>query len=293
MRYDYNFAHGGIFSPRLGFKFSPNNHNTFRLNTGNGYRVVNLFTEDHAALTGSREVIIKEDLKPERSWNASLNYQKFIDLNKGFLNVDGSLFYTYFTNRIIGDFLTNPNQIIYQNLQGYAISRGLTLNADWQFTFPLKMNAGATLMEVYTMQETENGRLEKQAQLHAPKVSATYALSYTFHKAGLTLDYTGRLYGAMKLPVLENDFRPEYSPWFTLDNLQLTKKLKGGLELYGGIKNLYNFLPENPLMRPFDPFDKQVGIDNPEGYTFDTTYNYAPMQGRRGFVGVRWTLAGK
>ncbi|KAA9326053.1 TonB-dependent receptor [Adhaeribacter soli] len=293
IRFDYNSTHGGIFSPRLGFKFSPNNHNVFRLNAGNGYRVVNLFTEDHAALTGSREVVILENLKPERSWNASLNYQKFIDLNKGYLNVDGSLFYTYFTNRIMGDFLTDPNQIIYRNLQGYAISRGGTFNADWMFNFPLKLNAGTTLMEVYTVQNTGDKSDEKQPQLHAPKVSATYAVSYTFGKPGITVDYTGRLYGPMHLPVLENDFRSEKSPWFVQDNVQVTKKFKNHLEVYFGIKNLYNFLPENPLMRPFDPFDKHTGTDNPHGYTFDTTYNYAPMQGRRGFVGIRWQLQAK
>ena len=92
------------------------------------------------------------------------------------------------------------------------------------------------------------------------------------------------------MPVLENDYRPEKSPWFSPDNFQLTKKLKRGFEVYGGVKNLYNFLPKDPLMRPFDPFDKHINENNPQGYTFDTTYNYAPMQGRRAFLGVRWTL---
>jgi outer membrane receptor for ferrienterochelin and colicins len=31
---------------------------------------VNLFTEDHAALTGAREIIIANNLKPEQSINA-------------------------------------------------------------------------------------------------------------------------------------------------------------------------------------------------------------------------------
>lgn len=292
IRYDNNSAHGSIFSPRLGFKFAPNSHTTLRLNAGNGYRVVNLFTEDHAALTGSREVVIKEDLKPERSWNANLNLQKFFDLPQGFLNLDASFFYTYFTNRITGDFNSSPDQIIYQNLRGHAISKGLTVNLDWQANFPLKVNAGATLMDVYSMQDGENGNAVRTPQLHAPVVSGTYAVSYSFRKAGVTLDYTGRLYGPMHLPVLENDFRPESSPWFALDNLQLTKKLKHGFEIYGGIKNLYNFLPNNPLMRPFDPFDKHLTENNPNSYTFDTTYNYAAMQGRRTFLGIRWQLGG-
>ena len=44
------------------------------------------------------------------------------------------------------------------------------------------------------------------------------------------------------------------------------------------------------LIRPFDPFDKYVSQDNPNGHTFDTGYNYAPVQGRRGFLGVRYAL---
>jgi outer membrane receptor for ferrienterochelin and colicins len=46
----------------------------FTFNFGTGFRVVNLFTEDHAALTGSREVVVKSDLQPERSVNGNLNY---------------------------------------------------------------------------------------------------------------------------------------------------------------------------------------------------------------------------
>ncbi|MBK7944967.1 MAG: hypothetical protein IPJ85_06510 [Flavobacteriales bacterium] len=45
-------------------------------------------------------------------------------------------------------------------------------------------------------------------------------------------------------------------------------------------------------MRPFDPFDRQANdtASNPNGYTFDTSYMYAPMQGQRWFMGLRYTL---
>lgn len=96
----------------------------------------------------------------------------------------------------------------------------------------------------------------------------------------------------MRLPVLPNDYRPEYSPWFCLASLQATKKTIKGWELYGGIKNLLNFVPKDPIMRPFDPFDKHVNdpVSNPYGYTFDPSYNYAPLQGRRGYLGIRYTI---
>ncbi len=45
-------------------------------------------------------------------------------------------------------------------------------------------------------------------------------------------------------------------------------------------------------MRAFDPFDKYVNdpVNNPKGYTFDTEYNYASLQGTRLFAGIRYNL---
>jgi outer membrane receptor for ferrienterochelin and colicins len=290
IRYDYNTMHGNIFSPRLSIKYSLNPNNIFRLSSGNGYRVVNLFTEDHAALTGAREVVIRNDLKPERSWNVNMNYQRFITMSSGFLELDASLFYTYFSNKIIGDFATDPNKIIFDNINGYAISEGASLSINAMFTNGLKINLGSTYMQVYSMTKDSSSVYQRSPQLHAPEFSGNYSISYTFNKAQVTIDYTGIVKSPMFLPVVPNDFRPERSPWFSIQNLQVTKKIKGGIEIYGGIKNIFDFTPTDPILRPFDPFDKHTEENNPHGYTFDPTYNYAPMQGRRYFIGIRYTL---
>jgi len=290
VRYDRHNEHGNIFSPRVSVKLSPNKTNTFRLSTGNGFRVVNLFTEDHAALTGARDVIIKNELKPEQSWNVNLNYATNIQHRGGYIGFDVSAFYTYFTNKIIGDFQTDPDLIIYDNLNGYAISKGFTINTDIAFTNSLKFIAGVTLMDVYQVQKDDAGKKAKVPQMFAPFVSGTYAISYAVDRLGLTFDLTGRINGPMQLPVVPNDFRPSESPWFTIMNFQAGKKLNNGFEFYAGVKNILNFVPENPLLRPFDPFDKNVTVNNPQGYTFDTTYNYAPVQGIKGFAGIRYTI---
>ncbi|HEY4650825.1 MAG TPA: TonB-dependent receptor, partial [Pontibacter sp.] len=290
LRYDYNSEHGSILTPRLNLKWSPDDENTLRLSLGNGYRVVNLFTEDHAALTGARTIVIRNELKPERSYNFNLNYSRYINLSGGYVELEGSAFYTYFTNKIVADLLTDSDLIIYDNLSGHAVSKGVAMDVEAAFTFPLKVNAGVTLMKVYQVNKEADSSKERVPQLHAPGFSATFAATYSFKKAGLTIDYTGSVKGPMYLPIQENDFRPEKSPWFTLQHVQLTKALPKGLELYAGVKNIFNFMPKHPLMRPFDPFDKQVGVDNPNNYTFDTEYNYAPLQGRRTFIGLRYTL---
>lgn len=151
--------------------------------------------------------------------------------------------------------------------------------------------AGVTLMDVYQKQKNEAGQMQRVQQLHAPKWSGNFIGTYSLPK-GYVVDLTANWTGPMRLPIQPDDYRPEYSPWFCIANIQATKLLKNGVEIYGGIKNLFNFVPKYPLMRPFDPFDKTVDdpVNNPYGYTFDTEYNYASMQGIRGFLGIRYNI---
>lgn len=289
-RFDYDKNHKGIHSPRVAYKFAPHKKHTFRASFGTGFRVVNLFTEDHAALTGSRDVIIKNDLNPEKSYNGNLNYVFNNTFGFGHFNLDATAFYSYFTNKIIGDFETDQDLIIYDNLDGHAVSQGVSLNADIVFQIPLRVNVGVSYIDVYRKERNEESILEKTQQLHSPKWSGNYTVSYTFPKRW-KVDLTGNWYGKMRLPILENDYRPEYSDTYMLTNIQVTKSWNQ-FEIYGGVKNLFNFIPKDPLMRPFDPFNNDVfnPITNPNGYTFDTAYNYAPLQGVRGFIGLRYMI---
>ncbi|RYG18141.1 MAG: TonB-dependent receptor [Chitinophagaceae bacterium] len=298
LRYDYHSAHGNIFTPRLAYKWSIDENNIIRLNTGTGFRVVNIFTEDHAALTGARKIIIQNELRPERTYNVNLNYLKKLHLSNGtFLGLDFSGFYTYFNNRILGDFDTDPNQIIYDNLNGYAVSKGLTLNADVAFSNGLKVTTGLTYQDVSFVENNV-----KQQQILTEKFSGTWAVSYKVNKLHLGIDYTGNVYSPMRLPLLgAMDPRRPYSPVWSIQNIQLVYDGFKRIEIYGGVKNLLNFTPNQGT--PFiiaganDPFDKNVQFDaggqvrptptNPYGLTFDPNYVYAPNQGIRAFFGLR------
>jgi len=283
LRLDYHNVHGEIFSPRFSYKFDNLKHTQFRLSYGNGFRVVNVFTEDHAALTGARDVIIASQLNPERTHNVNLNWVQNFNIPGGFLTLDGSVFYTYFDNKILPDYDSDDNLIIYDNLDGFGVSKGVSLNAKLIFEIPLRVNFGATLMDVYT---EENGIREQQ--ILTENYSGTWNASYTFSKMNLTLDYTGSLYGPMRLPILENDFRSEYSETYSIQNLKISWKVKENVQLYAGVRNLLNFMPPAySIMRSFDPFDTTADdpISNPNGYTFDPAYVYASFQGINGFVG--------
>jgi outer membrane receptor for ferrienterochelin and colicins len=287
LRWDYNSMHGNIFSPRVNYKWnSRDQSNIIRLSAGNGFRVANVFTEDHAALTGARTVAFDGELNPETSWNTNLNYVKKINTENSFITIDASAFYTYFNNRILPDYETDPNKIIYANLDGFSVSQGVSLNADILFTNGLAINAGATLMEVSV---TENNK--KKQQLLTESFSGVWSISYKFNN-DFTIDYTGNLFGPMRLPLLgENDPRDEYSPWFSIQNIQLRKKFSNRWKIYGGLKNLLNFTPAaNSINSADTPFDVGLNTElNPEK-AFDPSYVYASNQGIRAFAGVRYTL---
>ena len=287
VRWDNNSIHGNIFSPRVNYKWnSRDTSNILRLSAGNGFRVANVFTEDHAALTGARTVEFNGELDPETSWNANVNYVKKINTENSFITIDASAFYTYFNNRILPDYETDPNKIIYANLEGSSVSQGISLNTDVLFTNGLAINAGATLMEVSV---TENN--VKRTQLLTEGFSGVWSISYKFN-TNFSMDYTGNIYGPMRLPLLgENDPRDEYSPWFSIQNIQLSKKFNNSWEIYGGVKNLLNFTPaSNSINSADNPFDNGVNTElNPER-AFDPSYIYASNQGIRTFAGVRFTL---
>jgi outer membrane receptor for ferrienterochelin and colicins len=292
-RFDYDENHGGIHSPRIAYKYSSvNKKHTLRGSFGTGFRVVNLFTEDHAALTGSREVIIAEELKPERSFNGNLNYVTKWTTGKFNVDIDITGFYSYFTNKINADYEVNPQQIIYDNLEGHAISQGVSLNTNFSFDIPLRISAGVSYMDVYELENGEEGKGWKEKQFFAPDWSGNFVMTYSFPR-NFTFDFTGNWNGSMRLPVVPHDYRPAYSPWHLIANVQVSKKFKNGMEIYAGIKNLFDFVPsEDPILRAIDPFDQNVEnpVENPYGYSFDTTYSYASMQGIRGLIGFRYSI---
>ena len=301
VRYDYDNRHGSIYTPRAAYRWKLNDNDILRFNAGTGFRVVNLFTEDHAALTGARDVIITEELDPERSINFNLNYLKKIYSDNGvYIGIDASAFYTYFSNAIIPDYDTNPNQIIYANLDGNSVSQGVSANVDVAFPSGLKLLLGGTVQDV---SNTQDG--VKEQQILTEQFSATWSVSYDIRAWNLSLDYTGNLYGPMRLPLLgELDPRQEFSPTWSIQNIQMTYKGLDNFEIYGGVKNLLDWTPNegNPFIiaRSNDPFDRDVVFDNngnavptadnPYGLTFDPSYVYAPNQGIRAFFGLRYLL---
>ncbi|MCF8464845.1 MAG: TonB-dependent receptor [Flavobacteriales bacterium] len=293
VRLDYYQAHGPIVSPRLSWKYKPAKWTTIRGNFGTGFKVVNLFKEDHAFVSGQREVVIADELRPERSFNGSLNINHIFTLgnSQGSIDVDG--FYTHFTNKIIPDY-AQEGQIIYENSSGFASTWGVSASVNHEFKFPLRTKLGFTYQHATQTEPNDFGKKVSTPILFASDWTGTFSFVYTLRKWKLDFAYSANITGPMQLPEIydldENGDRlptprPTRSKPFYLDNLQITKNIpKLNLKIYIGLENIMGYRqPISPLSGTNDP-NHAVGFSP----NFDTSYAYAPLHGREIYAGVRW-----
>ncbi|MFK7797514.1 MAG: TonB-dependent receptor [Aureispira sp.] len=297
-RLDYYQNHGFIPAPRFNIKYQPSTWTTFRLNAGTGFRIVNLFTEDHAFVTGNRQVEIAEALQPERSYNASLNFNHVFAWGKGQGNFNIDAFYTYFSNAIFPDY-SDANKIIYKNLEGYAQTRGFSASYYHQMDFPLSWSLSANVQWATQTNKGEQNQWETTPLEYAPLYSGNWMIQYNHRPWKLNIAYSGTLTGSMALPeVFDVDAqgnvstvaRSTTSQPFAMHNLQLTKDFSPlQLQIYAGIQNLLDYRqPISPLVGYNDP-------NTAAGFSayFDTAYAYSPIHGREFYLGVRWKFSGK
>ncbi|WP_409771182.1 TonB-dependent receptor plug domain-containing protein [Thermaurantimonas sp.] len=293
-RIDHHPIHRFVPTGRIGAMYQIGSH-TFRATHGSAFRVVNLFAEEHAALTGAREVVIVSQLRPERALGqiAEWEYKK---LTPHFsLKSTITAFSNYFTNRILPDYDTNPQKIIFKNLEGVLMHKGVNFqlecgfNSKWDFTL-----SGA----LQDMNLIEEGK--KELPPFVERINFQSLVGYSFGKN--RFDLSSNTYSPMRLPLAgELDPRPKFSPWFTHLHLQYSYRSEHGFSLTFGIKNLLDFVPWRGLpfliARAHDPFDKRVEFDaegvpiptadNPYALTFDPGYAFTSLQGRRFFI--QWT----
>lgn len=284
VRLDRHGEHGLITAPRLSAKYSPSKGTTVRLNGGTGFRVVHVFTEDHAALTGSREVVFAEDLDPERSYSATAGLQHVLPFGTNPLTVDLDGFYTYFTNKIIPDYDRDPSLIVYENLDGHSVTRGGAVGLSQNFTgWPLRYDIGFTWMDVYT---TEGG--VRTPVTYAPDFTGNLSVSYDVHAWDLTLDYALNLVGPKRMPQSYRAFgRSMESPTYATHDLKLTRHFADvngpagfAVEAYVAAENLLGYTQGSPLVAAEAPFSE----------AFDTVYTWGPLLGRTLALGARVTV---
>jgi outer membrane receptor for ferrienterochelin and colicins len=97
-------------------------------------------------------------------------------------------------------------------------------------------------------------------------------------------DYTFNWLGKQQLPNTASntvaDRLPEFSPSFSVMNVQMTRTFSSTFEMYIGGENIGDYKQENAILGENDPF----------GTHFDTSIVYAPVFGQMYYAGLRFKI---
>jgi outer membrane receptor for ferrienterochelin and colicins len=293
-RIDYYKLHGVIFSPQLNLKFSPISIINIRLHAGTGFNIVNLFAEEHAFVNGQRKLILDKELKPEYSKSISLSTTYFYKLFDNVNNLEIDVYNISFSNKVIPDY-SLPGYVVYSNTSNSASSKGLEINISQKYYKNLEFNIGGNIQSAFELIKDNMGK-----NIKAPiPYSTNYNLQFTQYiylfKNKLNLNYTWKYTGPTNMPEVFNisnsgnilNQRNMLSASFQQHDIGLKIIYSSKINFSLGIQNLLNFIQPDMPLTGFN--DKNY----PAGFSpyFDTSYNYAPLIGRRFYMGIKWELS--
>ena len=281
VRLDYQNEHGTIFSPRISAKYDLGDWTDLRVSSGKGFKVVNLFTEDHAAISGTRDVVINEKIKPEESYNINFTLDHVMTIGeKGTGKITFDAFYNYFTNQIVPDYDTDPTKIIYDNLDFRSEAKGISTSLNYYYE-NFSMEGNVTFQRVNEIIKNTEGAITREKQPYTPDFTSNIRLKYDFKKIRSKVVTNVKIVGPQRLPEYDAPFtRPTTSPTFTQVGLRFSRDFGKNLNLGIGVKNLFNYTQDSPLINPQEPYSD----------TFDTAYAYGPLQTRRVYFSLNYEL---
>lgn len=283
LRIDHHQKHGVVVAPQIHLKWRVSDKWEARINTGRGFRTVNVFTEDHAALTGAREVRVVSALKPESSWNVTgILTRRFAFGKAVYGQIDLDAFWNEMAHKIFADFNQDPNAIVYRNLQGQTISRGVSMAVALFWNQNAWIKAGGNVLEVFERTSRDNPAGSHIQQLFVPAWSASVVAGWKYQPWSLSVDYSLKYLGPMFLPEFPAPHqRPAKSDAFALHNLQVDKQCGKRWTIGFQIRNIFDYVQDSPLIDPEHPF----------GESFDTSYAFGPMQHRSFYIQAGYTIS--
>ena len=276
-----------VVSPRFSLLYKSDSNVQLRATWSTGFRAPQAFDTDlHIAFAGGgvSRISLDEDLVEERSnsFSASINYDKSTENFIAGFTLEG--FYT----KLRDAFYLNPigedefGQRFEKQNGDAAVVQGITLETRANYKRKIQLEAGFTLQtsEFDTAVETIEGLAPRREFLRTPNEYGFATLSFIPNdrfNTNFNYVYTSDMLiahfaGAPEQSINEYKTTPAFHEFswrtsyrFDIDNLGT------GLEVFGGIKNIFNAYQ--------DDFDT--------GKNRDSNYVYGPGIPRTFFVGLR------
>lgn len=284
LRYDRHNFYKDFIIPKMHFRYQFNDDLVIRAGYGEGFRIVNLFTEYNQSFVSNKTIILSQKnnygygLGYDKTSNigASISYDFIFNYYDANLTID--YFHTKFSSATVMD-LTDPSKIIFTN-----IKNGIYTNSyQAELSFVPFLRIETKLSYRYLDVQQKIGNLYQQKYLipkHRALLSMSYSTDKTFNsKYSMQYDVNIKYFGKKKLPANAINQLKKYSPDFTLLNAQITLNYKN-MQFYIGGENLTDFRQKNPI----------IDYQNPNSPNFDASIIWGPIFGRMMYVGIRYNI---
>ena len=278
LREDYHSDYGWVFTPRFHGKHNFTDNFLMRASAGSSFRVPYLYADNISSFASSKELFVTEEIKPEKAWNYGINLTWKFELGHHEGSFSTDFYRTDFSNQLVMDAFSDSTRILFYNLKGDSYSNSFQA----MFNYELVENLGIRIAYKFDdVKSTYQGKLEQKPLVSREKVLAN--ISFATNNEHWKFDYTVVWDGPKKLETTYTDpdagALPSYSPDFVVMHFQVTKVFRR-FELYAGAENFLDYRQEHPI----------INAENPFSNTFDATNIYAPIDGRRIYAGLRYSI---
>ena len=278
LRYDYNSVYGGFITPRLHFRYNFSEGSTLRFAAGSGRRTANPIAENSFLLASNRTFNIQSDLKQEKAWNYGLSVTQDFNLFGRDFTASADFYRTEFQNQVIVDVDQSVNQVSFYNLDGQSYANNYQVELKFEPIDRLDMTTAIRFSDVKA--DINN---ELRTVPYVNRFKGLVNLSYSTNMNIWQFDFTTQINGDMRIPSTADNpaeyQRRRESPVYAVMNAQITKRFKIW-EVYFGAENLGNYTQKHPI----------IGAEDPFGGNFDASMIWGPIQERKFYLGVRFTI---
>ena len=278
LRADFHNVYGTFFTPRVHAKLNLSHSTILRASAGKGYRTAKVIAENNSLLVSSRDIVTMGGLKQEEAWNFGINITQYVDLLGRELTLNADVYRTEFINQVIVDVDSDVSRIEVYNLDGKSYSNNIQFEIGYELIKNLDFVAAFRISDV---KMTLNNELQRKPLVN--KYKGLINLSYATNMNKWQFDFTSQFFGGGRLPNTSQN-PPEYRrgdsyPAYTIINTQVTRYFKHW-SIYIGAENLLGYTQDNPIVAADDPF----------GEYFDASMVWAPIMGRKIYVGLRFAI---
>jgi outer membrane receptor for ferrienterochelin and colicins len=293
-RIDNHNRLGFFATPRLHVRYNPWEKGVLRFSAGRGKRSANVFAENQQLFASSRVFTIQNDngkiygLNPEIAWNYGLSFTQGFTLFNKSGDVGFDLFRTDFQNQVVVDLYTTPiaigtQQALFYDLKGKSFANSLQIEFNYEPVKHLNLRSAYKFYDIQT--DYVSGTFQRPLQAkHRFFGNLGYETHISEEGKQWRFDYTFNWFGKQQLPNTTTnpikDRLPDFSPSFSVMNMQVTRTFSSTFEVYVGGENIGNYKQEKAIL----------GSDNPFGPAFDTSVLYGPVFGQMYYAGLRFKI---